>query len=58
MQVLKGKYDHKDFYNKNIDEPHVVHIYLNTKYIISKKRFNDIVKDIKCINGTRIYKFK
>ncbi len=47
MQVLKGKYDHKDFYNKNIDEPHVVHIYLNTKYIISKKRFNDIVKDIK-----------
>ena len=47
MQVLKGKYDHKAFYNKNIDEPHIVHIYLNTKFIMSKKRFDEIVKNIK-----------
>lgn len=55
MQVLKGKYDHKDFYNKNINEPHIVHIYLNTKSIISKKKFNEIVKNIKNVLIERGY---
>lgn len=47
MQVLKGKYDHTAYYNKDIIEPHVVHIYLNTKHILSEKKFKDIVLRIK-----------
>lgn len=47
MQVLKDKYDHTAYYNKDVNEPHVVHIYLNTKYIMSQKKFNDIVERIK-----------
>ncbi len=47
MQVLKGKYDYKEFYNKDINEPHIVHIYLNTNGIMTQSKFNQIVERIK-----------
>ena len=46
MQVLKGKYNYKDFYNKDINEPHVVHIYMTSKYIMSEKKFLEKVDEI------------
>lgn len=46
MQILKDKYDYKTFYNKDINEPHVVHIYLNSKKIMSEKEFKKKVYEI------------
>lgn len=46
MQVLKDKYDYKTFYNKEINEPHVVHIYLTSGRVMSKKRFLEKVDEI------------
>lgn len=46
MQVLKDKYDYRTFYNKDINEPHVVHIYLNSKKIMSEKEFKEKVDEI------------
>ena len=46
MQVLKDKYDYRTFYNKDINEPHVVHIYLNSKKIMSEKEFKEKVDKI------------
>lgn len=56
VQVLKGKYDHTAFYTKDINEPHIVHIYLNSKIIMSEKRFNEIVKEIKDVLVEKGYK--
>lgn len=46
MQVLKGKYDYKDFYNKEVNEPHIVHIYINSKGMMSNKKFMKKVDEI------------
>lgn len=46
MQVLKDKYDYRTFYNKDINEPHIVHIYLNSKKIMSEKEFKEKVYEI------------
>ncbi len=46
MQVLKDKYDYRTFYDKDINEPHVIHIYLNSKKIMSEKEFKEKVDEI------------
>lgn len=46
MQVLKDKYEYKTFYSKEINEPHVVHIYLTSKGLMSQKKFLDKVDEI------------
>lgn len=46
MQILNGKYDYMSFYNKEILEPHVVHIYIHTKKPLSKKSFLNKVDKI------------
>ncbi len=46
MQVLKDKYDYRTFYSKDINEPHVVHIYLTSKGIMSEKKFLEKVDEI------------
>ena len=46
MQILNDKYDYRSSYNKEISEPHVVHIYINTKKPLSKKSFLNKVDEI------------
>ena len=46
MQVLKGKYSHTQFYNKEVNEPHVVNIYITSKHTLSKHKFNQKVDEI------------
>ena len=46
MQILKDKYEYTSFYNKEIEEPHVVNIYFTNKKIISEKEFLEKVDEI------------
>lgn len=46
MQILKGKYDYREFYNKEINEPHIVHLYLTSKNLMTKKKFLNKVDEI------------
>ena len=46
MQILKGKYNHTEFYSKEVNEPHVVNIYLTSVNLYSNSKFNKKVDEI------------